>query len=64
MSTTQKYKHYSQIHGKCWELMLKWGTSVTDAPPTQVNEQEHILRRRTLERLEELTKKCLKHKLQ
>lgn len=64
MSTAEKYKRYSQLYETCWKLTLKWGTSVTDKPPAQVNKQEHILRRLTLQRLQELTQKCLKHKLQ
>lgn len=64
LSTAEKYKHYSQIYDKCWKLTLKWGTSVTDKPPTRVNNQEQVLRRLTLRRLGELTNKCLKHKLQ
>ena len=63
MSTAEKYRHYSQIYDKCWKLTLKWGTSVSDKPPTLDDNQKHVLRRLALQRLGELTNKCLKHKL-
>jgi len=56
--TAEKYKHYSRIYDDCWKITNKLD-SFSNLP-----EEEHQLRRLTLLRLEELTSKCLKHKLQ
>ena len=53
----EKYKHYRLIYADCWKITNELD-SFSNLP-----EKEHQLRRLTLQRLEELTAKCLKHKL-
>jgi len=57
-SPAEKYKHYRLIYTDCWKITNELD-SFSNLP-----EEEHQLRRLTLQRLEELTSKCLKHKLQ
>lgn len=57
-SPAEKYKHYRLIYADCWKI-----TNELDSF-SKLQEEEHQLRRLTLQRLEELTSKCLKHKLQ
>lgn len=56
--TAEKYKHYRLIYADCWKITNKLDSF------TNLSKEEHQLRRLTLQRLEELTSKCLKHKLQ
>lgn len=53
-----KFKHYRLIYADCWKITNKLDSF------TNLSTEEHQLRRLTLQRLEELTSKCLKHKLQ
>ena len=57
-SPAEKFKQYRLIYTDCWKITNKLDLF------TNLTEQEHQLRRLTLQRLEELTSKCLKHKLQ
>jgi len=51
-------KQYRLIYADCWKI-----TNELDSL-TNLSQEEHQLRRLTLQRLGELTAKCLKHKLQ
>ena len=57
-SPAEKFKQYRLIYSDCWKITNKLDLFVN------LPEQEHQLRRLTLQRLEELTAKCLKYKLQ
>lgn len=55
---SEKFKKYRLIYADCWKITNKLDSL------TNLTEQEHQLRRLTLQRLDELITKCLKHKLQ
>lgn len=57
-TSDQNFKQYRLIYSDCWKV-----TEKLDAIQAK-DEQERLLKRLTLQRLEELTAKCLKHKLQ
>lgn len=53
-----EFKQYSLIYADCWKITNKLDSL------TNLSKEEQQLRRMTLQRLEELTDKCLRHKLQ
>jgi hypothetical protein len=55
---SEKFKKYRLIYTDCWKITNKLDSF------TNLTKEEHQLRRLILQRLEELTSKCLKHKLQ